>query len=147
MKTIDQHFADWEGHAFGYGYGTGEQHIMPALAKFLEAVPEKGTYDYRELEIKVGPAVAWLLINILCAEDIIEYGTSPRFGWLTLEGQRLREYLLRNDICNLMGVTAPIGDGYVHCYPDNCNCVDGPCVNPFWPPRTDFMAPTLSLVK
>jgi len=51
-KTIEEYFRDWEGNAFGYGYGSGEEHTILALKKFLELCiePPLGTsYDYKKL--------------------------------------------------------------------------------------------------
>lgn len=143
-KPIEQQFADWEGHVFGFGYGTGEQHTLPALKTFFETVgrddDQPNSYDYGKLETACGPAVAWLLINVLCRHgvDIIEYGTSPRFGWLTPEGERLKAFVGSKTVEELYEICAGRPDDYVPCYPDACNC--GPngyeegrvCVNPFW---------------
>jgi hypothetical protein len=94
MKTTDDYFRDWESHFLGFGYGSGEEHVTPALKRFMElGQNDGGSYDHRELERELGPVVAWLLVNLLCHADAIEYGTSPRFGWLTPHGQRLREYI------------------------------------------------------
>ena len=89
-NTIEQHFINWESHTFGYGYGTGEPHILPALKAFFDCLGRDGNlhaYDYQRLESALTPTVAWLLINVLCSADILEYGTSPRHGWLTTAGQ------------------------------------------------------------
>jgi len=83
MKPIDDSFSDWEGSAFGFGYGAGEQYIIPLLKAFLSEVPLVDSYDHENLESVLGAPIAWLLINVLVREDILEYGTSPRFGWLT----------------------------------------------------------------
>lgn len=133
MKTIDQNFADWESSAFGYGYGSGEEHTLPALKMFFSLISSEGRYDYRDLEKAMNPAVVWLLINILCREDMIEYGTSPRFGWLTKEGEELWEYLRQRTNGQLYDAVGQT-DEYVHCYKDHCNCAKGDCrrTNPFW---------------
>jgi len=86
MKTEAEYFRDWESHVFGYGYGTGEAYVIPVLKTFLEHCNEgyyKHSYQYDVLEKAVTAPVAWLLINTLCHADIIEYGTSPRYAWLT----------------------------------------------------------------
>lgn len=130
VKTIDDYFRDWESDTFGFGYGSGEPHIIPALKAFLAATPRQ--YDYRELETAVGAAVAWLLINVLCHQNAIEYGTSPRFGWLTEKGERLKSYVDQKTSDELLAVCdAP--EEYVRCYPNYCNCDDTVrCINPFW---------------
>lgn len=98
MKTPAEYFADWESHAFGFGYGTGEPHTIGALKTFMGAVGRADAphaYDYEKLEAACGPVAAWLLINALCRHgvDVIEYGTSPRYGWLTEEGRKLKAFI------------------------------------------------------
>ena len=63
MKTTEEYFRDWISEYFGYGYGTGELHIVPAVRKFLErceATPGH-CYNYNTLESSLTPVVAWLL--------------------------------------------------------------------------------------
>ena len=145
-KTEEEHFIDWEGFAFGFGYGTGEPHTIPALRQFM-ALCYDGTlatsYDYRALEDRLGPTVAWLLINALCRNgvDVIEYGTSPRAGWLTGQGVRLRDFMMARSADALIDLVTSSPNTYVPCYPNACNC--GPdgydkrrlCPNPFWTSR------------
>lgn len=131
MKTIDDYFADWEAHVFGIGYGTGEKPILGALKTFLETCAEDGCYSYKDLESACGATVAWLLITILVRADVIEYGSSPRFGWLDTNGKALRDYVRGRDVDTLFDVVYRDQD-YVHCYPDRCQCDDGRCANPFW---------------
>lgn len=95
-KTIEQYFADWESNAFGFGYGTGEPHTLAALKGFFGAMGRNDNpdaYDYRTLEAALTPTVAWLMINALCREDVIEYGTSSRGGWLTPTGKALKTFV------------------------------------------------------
>lgn len=138
MKTNEQYFADWESYAFGYGYGTGEEFVMPALRTFFETCADElsNPYDYRELEKKLGGEVTWLLINALCGGiDVIEYGTSPRYGWLTVCGKALRHFVLSKTPTQLIEIVTADG---TRCHPVGCNC--GPegyepgrvCPNPFW---------------
>lgn len=137
-KTNNDYFRDWERHVFRYGYGTGEDHIIPALKAFMAAVPSAGGYDYRTLEVAVGPVPAWLFINRLHAAGLFDYGVSPRFAWLTMEGLRLKSYLDTNEAAALIDIATSEPPGYVECMPDACNC--GPdgyvarrrCPNPFW---------------
>jgi hypothetical protein len=138
-KTVEQSFADWEGHTFGFGYGTGEPHILRALKGFFDAFgvdDRPNSYNYEALEEAVTAPVAWLLINRLCQVDIIEYGTSPRFAWLTKEGEALRTFLASKTVGELEEIVGANDD---HCYPDACNCgLTGyekgrVCYNPFWP--------------
>lgn len=139
-KTLDDYFSDWEGHVFGFGYGTGEEHIIPALFQLFHNLKDDRTYDYQELEQMFKPLSAWLLINVLCRADIFEYGTSPRFGWLTSKGERLRDFVKSKNIEQLYELANRDSD-YTPCYPDACNCGESGesgyeegriCQNPFW---------------
>lgn len=139
-KTLDESFRDWEGSAFGFGYGTGEPHTVPTLKRFLELCPESGAYDYKVLEAELGPVVAWLLINALAQHkiDMLEYGTSPRHAWLTDKGKRLKAFTASKTADELVEIAASRNEDDNICYPDACNC--GPtgyqagvvCDNPFW---------------
>jgi len=137
MKTEAQHFADWETQVFGFGYGTGEDHVVGALKTFLSLCGE-GPYDYTKLEAALTPPVAWLLINALCKHgvDIIEYGTSPRCGWLTQQGKALQAFMSRHSVDELVSFCA--ADDTDYCTPSFCNCgLHGHsavklCHNPFW---------------
>lgn len=141
-KTLDDYFADWESSIFGFGYGSGEEYTIPALKRFMElCIPNDSgnnpsCYDFQILEKELTPTVAWLLINILCHDDIIEYGTSPRFGWLTDRGNLLKDYIQNHTIDQLYEVTMR-DERYFHCSPDYCNCDDkkyekDKCKNPFY---------------
>ena len=139
MKTLKEHFIDWEGHVFGYGYGSGEGHIIPVLKAFLELCCDgdsKRGYDYEELEQELSPTVAWLLINQLCAAQILEYGTSPRCGWLTDEGEALRDFVQLHSSDDLLEMIFSRTEHDNPCYPDCCTCDEGPCNNPFWRSKT-----------
>ena len=142
-KTLDDYWRDWEGYAFGYGYGSGEPPIIAALKKFFDLCPKDPRsgvyrYDYLILEEELTPAVAWLLINRLCQVDIISYGTSSRFGFLTTHGNALKEYVDRKsteELCEILDYD----EDYIRCYPDVCNCGEGGyregkicSSNPFW---------------
>lgn len=135
-KTIEQHFVDWESAVFGFGYGTGEEFTIPALKAFMANVgrEELATgYDYRVLEKALGATVAWLLINILCGADLIEYGTSPRGGWLTKQGEALKAFVDSKSERELIDLVTEFDENYVSCLTDHCNC--GRCAefpNPFW---------------
>lgn len=135
MKTIEQHFADWETGVFGYGYGSGEDHVLGALKTFFASMPED-KYDYRDLETALGPTVAWLLINAMGHDDKIEYGTSPRFAWLTESGIALARFCKERTAEQIVSATDQ-GDDYIYCYIDHCNCDVGDCRprNPFWKRR------------
>lgn len=132
MKLTNKHFIDWESSVFGYGYGTGEEYTLTALKRFLELCNknEEHGYNYEILEKELTPTTAWLLINILCHADIIEYGTSPRFGWLTEKGDYLKEFIDKKTAEDLYEMVNVDSD-YVHCYPDHCNC-EVNCNNPMF---------------
>lgn len=142
-KTIEQNFIDWHNHVFGFGYGSGEPHIIPLVARLFsligrEVESERG-YDYKVLEKELGPEQAWLLINAFCQADVIEYGTSPRFGWLTDEGLALKSFFESHDPSAIVDLCTEFDENYPPCDPTHCNC--GPngydenavCQNPFWP--------------
>lgn len=132
QKTLDDFFTDWETEVFGYGYGTGEDYVMPALAKFLSLVPQEGAYDYNILEKAFEtPVVAWLLINTLCEADILDYGTSPRHGWLTKSGRTLKKYFATNSVEHITSILWR--ENYIGCGSNFCNCEENnPCKNPFF---------------
>lgn len=136
-KTINEYFIDWQSHVFGFGYGTGEQFTIPATALFFQTCPVEGTYDYNVLEKQLTPTVAWLLINIFCKHDLLEYGTSPRYGWLTDKGKALKEFLSTKTDNEIFAIIN-IDEDHNLCYPDACNCgengyeEDRKCNNPFW---------------
>ena len=51
------------------------------------------TYDYRKLiDILKSEELAWATIHLLDAHEMIDWGTSIRFGWLDGKGVNLREY-------------------------------------------------------
>lgn len=139
-KSIEESFRDWEGFVFGFGYGSGEPHVIPAVRQFFALVDDDGRYDYQMLEADLTPAVAWLLINTFAKHrvDIIEYGTSPRYGWLNPHGKRLREFMLSKTDDELIDIATRRNENDTVCEPDCCNC--GPagyvrgkiCENPFW---------------
>lgn len=126
----NKHFIDWEYNFFGFGYGTGEPHTLSVIKKFFTNLNKDGTYDYEEMENALGPEQFWLLLNILCNADIIDYGTSPRYGWLTKEGQILRSYIDGKTVSELCELITE-DNSFVHCYPDYCNCETN-CKNPLF---------------
>lgn len=143
QKTLDENFIDWEADAFGFGYGSGEPHIIPAVKTFFSLCnalcnqSPNGAYDYTEIEAALTPTVAWLLINVMGHQDVIEYGTSPRYGWLTPQGQALKAFVDGKTADELLALTQH-DESYIGCSRDACNC--GPngyqegvkCNNPFW---------------
>jgi hypothetical protein len=144
-RTLESYFVDWEGEVFGFGYGSGEPHTVPALRTFFVCVPPDDAkdrcYDYQLLENALTPTVAWLLMSALGKADIIEYGSSPRFGWLTPKGYRLRDFMLGKTPDELVALVTAFDQDQPHCGPRCCNC--GPsgyeegkdCPNPFYHDR------------
>lgn len=137
MKTIEQHFIDWESDTFGLGYGTGEEPVLGALKQFFALCTEgqrQHAYSHEKLSEALTPSVAWLLITALVRDDKIEYGTSPRYGWLTQTGRALAEFVGTRSVERLAELTHQ-DEYYTHCYPDHCNCDEGQDCrwsNPFW---------------
>jgi hypothetical protein len=127
----DKHFIDWESAIFGYGYGTGEPHTIAAIKLFLGTCPAEGCYDYEKLEDKLGTTTAWLLINIFCQNAIIEYGTSPRSGWLDKRGLLLKQYLDTKGLDDLLELVNT-DENYDYCYPKYCTCEGSKCNNPLF---------------
>lgn len=141
MKSIEDQFRDWESNTFGFGYGSGEEHTIPALKHFLLLCNEGScgnSYDYKKLEEALTPTVAWLLINTLAKADMIEYGTSPRYAWLTTKGVRLKEFIRRHTEEQLVEMATDRTEESTPCYPDACNCGERGyeegrvCINQFW---------------
>jgi len=106
----DDDFVKWESRVFGFGYGSGELHTIEALVSFILLIDDK--YDCRNLEASLGSTVTWLLINTLCHADILEYGTSPRFGWLTDEGKALQTYIRNKTIEDLVLLACNAKENY-----------------------------------
>ena len=140
-RTLDSYFRDWESHVFGRGYGSGEEHTIGAVRKFLtlcDGGPYGTSYDYQRMESEMGPEVAWLLINTLSRAEITEYGTSTRYAWLTTTGVRLKEFMIKRSLDDLVKIACGGPDDDFGCWPCGCNC--GPngyekgrvCQNPFW---------------
>lgn len=144
MRTLESYFIDWEGETFGYGYGSGEPHIIPALRTFFELCPpldaKQRAYDYFALESALTPTVAWLLINILGRAKVIEYGSSPRHAWLTDRGYHLRAFVLSKTADELVTLATEYDLVAKFCCSEtHCNCsspmgyVEGAiCPNPFF---------------
>jgi hypothetical protein len=133
----EKHFVDWEAQVFGFGYGSGESYVLRPLKQFF-ALCKQGTlsprYSYEELEERIGCSATWLLINALCHADVIEYGISPRYAWLTGKGILLKEFVDSYTVEELCGMVA-VDKGYVYCFSGHCNCEpEGPnCNNPLFP--------------
>jgi hypothetical protein len=129
--VTDKHFIDWENHVFGYGYGSGEMPIIGALKDWFDQLEEGRRYDYTLMERAIGPLATWLLINALAHANIIGYGTSPRFGWISEKGEKLRAYMAGRTTDQLYDLVMSTDDGYIHCDPGLCQCPE-PCNNPLF---------------
>lgn len=122
MNIIDKHFIDWENDVFGYGYGTGEQYTLKVLKVFFDNLDVNNTYNYENLELKIGEIGTWFLLNIFGHADIIEYGTSSRYGWLTEKGEILKEYIDKKSFEELYELITNRDNDYIYCGKDYCNC-------------------------
>jgi hypothetical protein len=141
-KSIDEQFIDWESWVFGFGYGMGELRTLHALKQFMDLCKYQDggiyLYDHRQLETVLDDTVAWLMINILCHADILDYGTSPRHGWLSKNGVALKQFIESKTDEQLYKLVTSTNEDYIHCGPDYCNCgpdgyvKDQKCKNVFW---------------
>jgi hypothetical protein len=86
-------FIDWEGRVFGAGYGSGELSIMKVVKIFFGLLENGESYNYECLEEKLGDTITWLLINAFDKGNVIEWGTSSRYGWLTSCGEFVRDFI------------------------------------------------------
>lgn len=131
-----KHFQDWYDNIFSYGYGTGDVYYIEGLKTFFDSLEKDGngelrSYNYENLEKKLGGLGAWLLINMFCpiAIDIIQYGTSPRYGSLTDKGCLLRDFIKSKTEEELYEIATD--DREYYCFPKQCQC-DTPCNNPLF---------------
>jgi hypothetical protein len=89
----EREFCTWYGDTLGYGYGTGDVHFCHALVTFLRHCRETGSYTYTTMQDALGEAAFWFFLNTLCHAGLVDYGTSPRYGWLSEEGKRLADFV------------------------------------------------------
>ena len=77
-------------------YGDLEEHFSDFIKKvFTHDFKE---YGFGDIEMEPDFAVAyWLFISELTALNLYEYGTSPRAGWLTPDGERFKKIILENE--------------------------------------------------
>lgn len=127
MKSFEEQFVDWEAEVFGCGYGTGEKPILEALKVFFEttrySLVDYCSYDYMELEDKLGASTTWLLITALIKADVIYYGTNPRFGALTKGGEYLKGFLELYSVDQLYEFVCSSKE-HDYCTKSYCNCID-----------------------
>lgn len=129
MTEQEKHFIEFQSEVFGYGYGTGDEHTLRAIKGFLAAI-NGCTYDYRLIENTVGPQIAWLLINMFCHADLIDYGTSPRFGWLSDSGLRLKEFVDARTVEEMGAILAQETQDF-----EGGEMKDNPFLNRNWKPK------------
>lgn len=135
-QLTNKHFIDWESDVFGFGYGSGERHVMTVLKRFFYSLIDGRGYYYKDMYDVLGAQQFWLLINALGHADIIEYGTSPRAGWLTEKGEYLRDFIEEKSVEQLCDIICSRPDflGYTLCFRDLCQC-EVPCNNPLFASR------------
>lgn len=127
-KGTKEYFIDWYHSELGYGYGTGDEYYCKALIDFFQLlrqanVDEVFQYNYKKLENEMGGAAAWFIINIMCGSDLVEYGTSPRYGWLTPSGELMRDLLAEYNADSLYELVCTSHE-YTTCMKDYCNHTD-----------------------
>ena len=142
-KSLELQFKEWFYSNFGYGYGSGEEPVLRAIRAFFGAcfydnddVKEEGypRYQYTTLEELLGQPLAWVLINKFCDDDIINYGSSSRYGWIENRGIRLKKFLEERSISELLVILFKDNERELcteqYCYcDDNIDYVDGKCKN------------------
>lgn len=136
MNKEQQQFIEWERRAFGAGYGSGELPILKAVKAFFDNLQEAGSYDHKLLEEKLGDTVTWLLINAFDKADMIEWGTSARYGWVTSCGHFVGKFIKGKTAEELYEIVMSddqesicLCDGEMRDHPD---CGKNPMVNERW---------------
>ena len=108
-------FTDWENMVFGAGYGSGELPILKSVKVFFDLLEDGRSYSYKALEDKLEATVTWLLINAFDKGDVIEWGTSARFGWLTSSGEYVRDFIKDKTAEELYEIVMTDNDGICMC--------------------------------
>lgn len=98
---------------FECGYGTGEEHTIPLVYKFMELLEDGRLYNFEVMEEVLGKVVAWVLIELLSNCDLIEWGTSSRFGWLTTRGEELRDMVGKFTQAEMYYLVTAIPNDYI----------------------------------
>ena len=115
-KRLDElQFTDWETRVFGAGYGSGELPILKAVKVFFDLLEGKRNYSHEVLEEKLGGTITWLLINAFDKGNVIEWGTSARFGWLTSSGEYVRDFIKDKTAEKLYEIVMADNDGLCMC--------------------------------
>ena len=136
-------FKQWEQRVFGAGYGSGELPILGAVKMFFNCLEDDRNYDYKRLEKEMGDTVTWLLINAFDKGNVIEWGTSARFGWLTFCGEFVRDFIKNKTPEELYEIVMEDGEAICECDGEiigHVECGKNPMVN-------EKYADSLRLVK
>lgn len=115
MTKKELQFIEWETRVFGAGYGTGEFPILSAVKTFFKCLEDNRSYNYKTLEKKLGDTVTWLLINAFDKGNMIEWGTSARYGWLTSCGEYVRDFIKDKTPEELYKIAMSENDGICLC--------------------------------
>jgi hypothetical protein len=115
MKKEELQFSDWESRVFGAGYGSGELPILKAVKIFFSCLENEYSYDYEKLEEKLGDTITWLLINSFDKGNVIEWGTSARYGWLTSCGEFVRCFIKGKSAEELYNIVMSDNRGLCQC--------------------------------
>lgn len=87
-------YKDYVFSEFGYmAYDGKTANLVLELLKELWDGQHPNHYFIRESENDYEWAFQAFMLEILASKDIIEYGTSPRGGWLTNKGKNLLQPL------------------------------------------------------
>ena len=100
----DAQFYKWFDEHFGYCYGSGVPEIVNLLLLFFSVIPWRKPYKHTNIEVLLGVPAAWLLINLFCIDRVVEYGVSPRCGWLTEKGNSLRVFMCAQGKARLLEI-------------------------------------------
>jgi len=114
MKEALQ-FKDWESRVFGAGYGSGEFPILKVVKVFFDSLEDGRSYDHKILEDKLGDTVTWLLINAFDKGNVIEWGTSSRYGWLTSCGEYVKDFIKDKTVEELYEIVMADEDSICMC--------------------------------
>lgn len=138
-------FKGWEQRVFGAGYGTGELPILKAVKVFFDCLEDSRSYDYEKLEKNLGDTVTWLLINAFDKGNVIEWGTSARFGWLTSCGEYVRDFIKDKTPEELYEIVMADDDGICMCDGEiegHIDCGKNPMVNEKYADSLNFTSHT-----
>jgi hypothetical protein len=99
----------WNEKLGGYCYGN-ELPLMKAFSELLQTIEPKDNgylgysylYSYQDIIKKTGSEeLTWSLIRLLANSQMIDWGSSIRFGWLDGDGVKIMNYFNKYDIAVL----------------------------------------------